>query len=238
VHGLNIRARCPGRVLGASHLAGEDLRGLIVPTRLLPWVELSPSVGIVVRYEPGPGIGWGYWHRVAAIIWLVVVFLPHRPTTSNMCRAISGIAFGIPECFRVPVQHLHRRPRIRADAAPVVGRIIASSLAMLALGRRPAFRYLGLWFTLALVMLGYMNYRPDRYELVLLPALIAASRLRLPDYLKRHAVPALKPTVPRRFSTRFGSGRSQPKLDLHNRLWACYASSRPRHNGCALLAPS
>jgi hypothetical protein len=43
----------------------------------------------------------------------------------------------------------------------------------LALSRRPSMRFLWCSFVLSFLMLGYMNYRPDRYELVLIPALVA-----------------------------------------------------------------
>ena len=206
VHGLkHPRQMALAGFLGASTILLVKISAaFIVPT-------LAAAVGwelFSVRRDRGAvralarGIGWGLLGiGVAAIIWLVVVFLPHRSDYFQyVSRHSLASPFGHP---RSVFEYLSNTFTVglvsglmpRLSWVALIGFV---ALPMLALGRRPAFRYLGLWFTLALVMLGYMNYRPDRYELVLLPALIAGFAAALARLLEGGTlVPALKPTVPK-----------------------------------------
>jgi 4-amino-4-deoxy-L-arabinose transferase-like glycosyltransferase len=148
------------------------------------------------------GIGWGLAGiGIALCIWLVIVFLPHRADYFQyVLRHSLESPAGHPEG---PVAYL-----LNTFTVGVKSRLIPRlswvallgflTLPMLAIGRRPALRYLGMWFVLALLMLGYMNYRPDRYELVLLPALIAGFAVTLARLIETGTlVPRLNPTLPK-----------------------------------------
>ncbi len=146
------------------------------------------------------GIGWGLAGVAAAlVIWLAIVFLPHRAdyfqyVLHHSLESPAGHPNGIVEyllnTFTVGYW-TGLMPRLSWVA--LVGFV---TLPMLAVGRRPALRYLGLCFTLAALMLGYMNYRPDRYELVLLPTLIAGFAVTLARIIETGALlPRLRPTL-------------------------------------------
>lgn len=146
------------------------------------------------------GIGWGLAGVAATlVIWLAIVFLPHRAEyTQYVLRHSLASPAGHPKGI---VEYLLSTFTVgrwtglipRLSWVALVGFV---TLPMLAVGRRPALRYLGLWFTLALLMLGYMNYRPDRYELVLLPALIAGFAVTLARVIETGALlPRLRPTL-------------------------------------------
>ena len=154
------------------------------------------AAGQVIRR----GIGWGFAGvGVALGIWLVIVFLPHRADYFQYVLRHSlespaghprGIVAYLLNTFTVGLKS-GLIPRLSWVA--FLGFL---TLPVLAAGRRPALRYLGLWFLLALLMLGYMNYRPDRYELVLLPALIAGFAVALARIIETGTlVPPLRPTV-------------------------------------------
>jgi len=146
------------------------------------------------------GIYWGLGGiGVAAAIWLVAVFLPHRAdyfqyvlrhSLESPAGHPQGLVAYLLNTFTVGYRsHL----LARLSWVALLGFV---TLPVLAAGRRPAFRYLGLWFVLALLMLGYMNYRPDRYELVLLPALIAGFAAALARLIETGTIlPPLRPTA-------------------------------------------
>jgi 4-amino-4-deoxy-L-arabinose transferase-like glycosyltransferase len=114
---------------------------------------------------------------VACTVWLVAVFLPHRA---------DYVQYVLRHSFESPAGHPKGLVAYLANAftigvnsrvttrLPWIAFVGFAALPAFAFGRRPGLRYCGLWFLLAFLMLGYMNYRPDRYEIILIPALIAA----------------------------------------------------------------
>ena len=144
-------------------------------------------------------IPWFAGAAASIVIWLIAVYIPHRA---------DYLQYVLRHSLESPAGH----PRglgayifnsltvgIRSGVSPRIAWTALFGLAalpVLAFGRRPAFRFLAFWFLFALLMLGYMNYRPDRYELVLIPALVAAFAAVLGSIVERGAViPVLKTSV-------------------------------------------
>jgi 4-amino-4-deoxy-L-arabinose transferase-like glycosyltransferase len=138
---------------------------------------------------------------VAICIWFLAVFLPYRTSYFEYIMRHSlrsplghpqGVLSYLVNTFSIGLK-TGLLSRLAWPAA--VGFV---TLPVFAVGRRPALRYLALWFLTAALMLGYMNYRPDRYELVLLPALIAGFAAALARLLEEGTVvPGLNPSVPK-----------------------------------------
>lgn len=135
----------------------------------------------------------------AVVAWLALVFLPHR---ADYLRYVLRHSFespaGHPEklvdyvynTFTVGV-YSRIVPRIAWTALLGI-----ATLPVLALGRRPAMRYVAAWFVMALLLLGYMNYRPPRYEIIIIPALAVAAAAALARLLEDGTLlPRLKPTL-------------------------------------------
>jgi hypothetical protein len=148
------------------------------------------------------GIGLGFAGiGVGLGIWLVIVFLPHRAdyfqyVLRHSLESPAGHPQG-PVAYLLNTFTVGLKSRLipRLSWVALLGFL---TLPVLASGRKPALRYLGLWFALALLMLGYMNYRPDRYELVLLPALIAGFAVALARIIETGTlIPRVKPTLPK-----------------------------------------
>jgi 4-amino-4-deoxy-L-arabinose transferase-like glycosyltransferase len=146
------------------------------------------------------GIGWGLAGVAASlVIWLVIVFLPHRAdyfqyvlrhSLDSPAGHPSGVVGYLLNTFTVGFW------TGLVPSLPWVAVIGFVTLPVLAVGRRPALRFLGLCFALAMLMLGYMNYRPDRYELILLPTLIAAFAIALARIIEAGVLlPRLRPTL-------------------------------------------
>jgi len=146
------------------------------------------------------GIGWGLAGVAGAIaIWLAIVFLPHRADYVQYVLRHSlespaghprGIVAYLLNTFTVGYW-TGLVPRL-----PWVAAIGFITLPVLSAGRRPALRFLNLWLILALLMLGYMNYRPDRYELVLLPTCVAGLAVALARIIEAGVLlPKLRPTI-------------------------------------------
>ncbi|MFO7650781.1 MAG: glycosyltransferase family 39 protein [bacterium] len=135
----------------------------------------------------------------AVVAWLVLVFLPHR---ADYLRYVLRHSFESPAghpgnlvdyVFNTFTVGVFSRivPRIAWTA--IVG-IVA--LPVLALGRRPALRYVATWFVMAMLLLGYMNYRPPRYEIIIIPALAIAAAAALARLLEDGTLlPRLRPTL-------------------------------------------
>jgi hypothetical protein len=153
------------------------------------------AVRVILR-----GIGWGLAGVAAAlVVWLAVVFLPYRAdyfqyVLRHSLNSPAGHPVGI-------VDYLLNTFTVGlwtglVPSLPWVALIGFVTLPALAVGRRPALRFLGLCFVLALPMLGYMNYRPDRYELILLPTLIAGFSIVLTRIVETDAVlPRVRPSI-------------------------------------------
>ncbi|MBM3313715.1 glycosyltransferase family 39 protein [candidate division WOR-3 bacterium] len=114
---------------------------------------------------------------LAVVLWLVAVYLPHRAdyfqyvlrhSLESPAGHPQGLSAYLLNTFTVG---LKSGLVARLSWVALLGFF---ALPVLAAGRSPGMRFLFCWFVSALLMLGYMNYRPDRYELVLLPPLLAA----------------------------------------------------------------
>lgn len=115
---------------------------------------------------------------IATGIWVVMVYLPARNdyfpyimrTTLNQPSGHpAGLVPYLLNAFTVGA-----KSRLFAKM-PFVALLGFSVMPLLVAGGRRVARYLTGWTLFAVLMLGYMTYRPDRHELVLLPALIACS---------------------------------------------------------------
>ncbi|MFO7674923.1 MAG: glycosyltransferase family 39 protein [bacterium] len=113
----------------------------------------------------------------AVAVWLAVVVLPHsRDYVTYVLRHSFESPAGHPAD---PAAYLLNTFTVGAASRlfPKLGVTALAGFLLLpglGLSRRPAFRYLLAWFVFALLMLGWMNYRPPRYEVILLPPFIAA----------------------------------------------------------------
>lgn len=151
-------------------------------------LELLRRLGLFVA-----GVG------AAVAVWLITVFLPHR---ADYLRYVLRHSFespaGHPEgltayLFNTFTVGVRSRivPRIAWTA--LLG-IIA--MPVLALGRRPALRYVLAWFVFGVLLLGYMNYRPPRYEIIIIPALAVAAAVMIARLLEGGVLlPRLRPTI-------------------------------------------
>lgn len=114
----------------------------------------------------------------AALVWLLAVFLPHRAeylqyVLRHSFESPAGHPGTIPGyLFNTFTVGFRSQLLPRAAFAGGLGFLLLPGLGI---SRRDGFRYLLAWFVFGLLMLGYMNYRPPRYEIVILPPLIAAA---------------------------------------------------------------
>ncbi len=136
---------------------------------------------------------------VAALCWFLAVFLPYRHQYIRyILRHSSESPAGHPKTL--PAYLLNTFTfGLRSKLIPRmlwVGTIGYLSLPWLALTRKTVFRYTLLWFIFGLFMLGYMNYRPTRYEIILLPCLIIGASAALNELLTNGTIlPPFKPTI-------------------------------------------
>ncbi|MGQ9678036.1 MAG: ArnT family glycosyltransferase [bacterium] len=118
----------------------------------------------------------------AVLIWLLVVFLPYRAQyLQYVLRHSSESPAGHPTTlfgylFNTFTVGLRSKLFPRLVWVALVGFL---TLPLLAKRENPALRYLLLWFVFGALMLGYMNYRPPRYEIILLPPLIGAAGIAI-----------------------------------------------------------
>jgi 4-amino-4-deoxy-L-arabinose transferase-like glycosyltransferase len=133
----------------------------------------------------------------SAVAWLALVYLPHRAdylryvlrhSLESPAGHPDGLAAYLFNTFTVGLRS-QVIPRVAWTAA-----IGVATLPVLALGRRPALRYVLAWFVFGLLLLGYMNYRPPRYEIIIVPALAVAAACALARILEDGTLlPRLKP---------------------------------------------
>ncbi len=165
--------------------------GFVLPALFLAliWETVSARTDPPRRRTLLRGIlPWFVGAAVAFAVWLILVFLPHRGeylqyVLRHSLESPAGHPAGL-------VAYLHNALTIGAKSrlAPRVawvGLLGVLVLPGLAISRRPSMRFMWSWFLLSFLMLGYMNYRPDRYELVLIPALIAGSAVALARLLEK-----------------------------------------------------
>lgn len=124
----------------------------------------------------------------AILIWFGVVFLPYRAQyLQYVLRHSSESPAGHPTTligylFNTFTVGLASKLFSRLVWLALVGFL---TLPLLAKRENPSFRYLLLWFVFGVLMLGYMNYRPPRYEIILLPPLIGAAGVTVREWLHR-----------------------------------------------------
>lgn len=137
----------------------------------------------------------------AVIIWLLVVFLPYRAQyLQYVIRHSSESPAGHPTTlfgylFNTFTIGLRSKLFPRLVWVALVGFL---TLPLRAKRENPTFRCLLLWFIFGALMLGYMNYHPPRYEIILLPPLIGAAGVTIGEWLhssKRNS-PLPKPRNP------------------------------------------
>ncbi len=153
--------------------------GFVLPALLLAflWEFVSSRSDASRRRTLLKGIlPWFIGTVAASTVWLVLVFLPHRGEyLQYVLRHSLESPAGHPQGL---VAYIYNALTIGAKSRLVpriawVGLVGVLVMPGLALSRRPSMRFLWCSFVLSFLMLGYMNYRPDRYELVLIPALVA-----------------------------------------------------------------
>jgi 4-amino-4-deoxy-L-arabinose transferase-like glycosyltransferase len=167
---------------------------------LFTWELLDLRRDVAGRTRMYRGILWfaaGVF--LASVFWFIAVFLPYRTeyfryVLRHSTESPAGHPHGVPayllNTFTLGVK-ARLLPRLIWPA--LLGFIM---LPFLAAGRRPGMRYLLLWFVFGLLMLGYMNYRPPRYEMVLIPVLLAGFAAALGRLLEEGTlVPRMNPTL-------------------------------------------
>ncbi len=140
---------------------------------------------------------------LAVLVWLVLVFLPYRSEyIQYVLRHSTESPAGHPRTitaylFNTFTIGLRSRLFPRTVWMALIGYL---TLPLLARKKNPALFYSLLWLVMGMLMLGYMNYRPPRYEIILLPPLIIAFSSTLSNLWQTGTVipatrPALKTTI-------------------------------------------
>jgi len=137
-------------------------------------------------------IGWFTAGAIGSIIvWLIVVFLPYRNQyLQYVLRHSSESPAGHPQTL---IAYLFNTFTIGVRSKLLPRLVWIALLGFLSLPghairhrdvrTRQSWQYLLFWFIFAVLMLGYMNYRPPRYEIIILPPLIAAAASTLSQWL-------------------------------------------------------
>lgn len=135
----------------------------------------------------------------AALIWFLLVFLPYRTEYFRyLLRHSLESPQGHPNTL---LTYLYNTLAIGVQAGlwqrllPVC-LIGLAALPLFALNRSPGLRYFLCWLIFGGFMLGYMNYRPPRYEIVLIPCLIAGYAAAISTLFTRGTIlPAAHPSI-------------------------------------------
>ncbi len=146
------------------------------------------------------GRGLGLWFAgvgVALVVWFLVVFLPHRNDyIQYVLRHSLESPYGHPETLLDYLLSIFAigETAMWISRLPFVALLGFLFLPGFGIGRRPGLRYLFIWFVFAVLMLGYMNYRPPRYEIILILPLIAAFGAALGRLVEKGTLlPEVKP---------------------------------------------
>lgn len=138
---------------------------------------------------------------VVAVAWLLLVFLPFR---RDYFQYLVRHSFESPAGHPATVQAYLFNTFVTGmwsrllERMPWTAAIGFAVLPFLLPGRRPVWRYLFFWLLFALLQLGYMNYRPPRYETVIIPVLIAAFAALIARHVVTGTVlPRFRPTIPK-----------------------------------------
>lgn len=184
-----------GLFAGAAVLLVKFSSAFLLPVIviMLIWDSLSRRGD----HEGVRALRWSVMFGVAGLgiatgIWLVIVYLPARSdyfpyimrTTLNQPSGHpAGLVPYLLNAFTVGA-----KSRLFAKM-PFVALLGFSVMPLLVAGGRHVARYFTGWTLSAVLMLGYMNYRPDRHELVLLPAFVACSGVAIAAFWQRGGRP-------------------------------------------------
>lgn len=141
---------------------------------------------------------------IAALLWFIVVFLPyHQQYLRYVLRHSSESPAGHPTnlgayLFNTFTIGLRSQLLPRMIWLTLIGFI---TLPLQTPGKKPVSLYLLLWLVFGMLMLGYMNYRPPRYEIIILPVLLASAgmsiaRLLSPEKTNHHPPQKGRNTIP------------------------------------------
>lgn len=166
----------------------------ILPVLLLLFINR----GLSVRSRPEErrrflvSLGWFTAGAVGAIlIWLIAVFLPYRNQyLQYVLRHSSESPAGHPQTL---LAYLFNTFTIGVRSRLLPRLVWIALLGFLSLPvhatrqtepeAKQSSQFLLFWFIFGVLMLGYMNYRPPRYEIVILPPLIAAAAITISQWL-------------------------------------------------------
>ncbi len=136
---------------------------------------------------------------IASLCWLLLVYLPYskeylRYTVRHSSESPVGHPRTLPAyLFNTFTFGMHSRLIPRMIWIALIGYL---TLPWLGLSQSQLLRYSLLWFVFGLLMLGYMNYRPPRYEIILLPCLLIAAAVAFSRILENGTlIPQLRPTI-------------------------------------------
>ena len=146
--------------------------------------------------------GLGFWFAgvgAALLVWFLAVFLPYRGDyIQYVLRHSLESPAGHPEslsAYLLNIFTVGAKSRL-IPRLPFVALFGFLFLPGLGIAHRPGLRYLFAWFVFATLMLGYMNYRPPRYEIILLPPLIVVFAAAVGRLFERGTlVPQIKPAI-------------------------------------------
>ncbi|MEO0008956.1 MAG: glycosyltransferase family 39 protein [candidate division WOR-3 bacterium] len=136
---------------------------------------------------------------IASLCWLLLVYLPYRKEYLQYAvRHSSESPAGHPRTLSAYLFNTFTFG-LRSRLIPrMIWTALLGYLTLPWLGRSQSrlLRYTLLWFIFGLLMLGYMNYRPPRYEIILLPCLLIAAAAALCRILENGTIiPQTRPTV-------------------------------------------
>jgi len=151
---------------------------ILIVTELLTSTEQKKSLFSMIYFFTGV--------IAAVLVWLLLVYLPYRHeylqyVLRHSSESPAGHPGTIPAYFfNTFTFGLRSRLILRTVWIAIIGYLFLPGLAKS--GSRP-YRYALLWFIFGILLLGYMNYRPPRYEIILLPVLLIATAGALNQFL-------------------------------------------------------
>lgn len=167
---------------------------------LFVWELIDRRHSSLLRHALRRAFLWFVAGTIAtATIWFLTVFLPYhgeylRYVLRHSTESPAGHPHG-PMAYLLNAFTLGMKARLlpRLLWPALIG---FAALPFLAIGHHPGHRYLLLWMLFGLLMLGYMNYRPPRYEMILIPVLLAGFAAGLGRLVETGSVlPASRPGI-------------------------------------------
>lgn len=196
----------PGLMTGAGFCVAASVLLVKLSAVFLVPVMLILVVSDSLKFPDRKRIKTALLYFSAGIIiatgcWLVLVYLPYRNEyLEYVLRHSSESPAGHPRTvfgylFNTFTFGLRSRLILRMIWPALIGYL---TLPWLGWSQSRLLRYTLLWFIFGLLMLGYMNYRPPRYEIILLPCLLVAAAVALSRILESGTiVPQTRPTIPK-----------------------------------------